>query len=335
MRKHRCQKAYSYGLALLLIVIVPIICKVLGAGLWLHILFLLGVFGILSSSLNLLMGFTGQVSICHAAIYGIGAYTSAILVTQYGFSFWLALPIAGISGAFFGFLIGYPSLRLRGIYFSITTFAFSELNRLVIVNLKQITKGNDGIPNIPAPTLWGIEFVKGSNLPFVYLTLGFALLTIFIIDRLSHSRSGRAFIAIREDEVLAASIGVNLMQYKVLSFMIASFFAGIAGSFYAHGVTFISPEDFNTMVSINILAMVVLGGMSTLSGPFVGSAILLILPTLLRPLREYYYFIFGFLLILVIVLAPSGSVEIAKGFFLKYIRPAKIQRKGVSVGQDH
>ncbi len=336
MKQNKRQKTYSYLLGILLVILLPIFCKIQGADFWLHILFLVGVFGILAGSLNLLMGFTGQVSICHAAIYGIGAYTSAILVTKMGVSFWLALPLAGMSGALFGFLIGYPSLRLRGIYFSITTFAFNELVKLVIINLKWLTNGNDGIPDIPAPTLWGLEFIKGSNLPYVYMTLGLALLTIFIIDRLTNSRVGRAFIAVREDEDLAASVGINLMRYKVLSFMIASFFAGVAGSLYAHGVSFISPEDFNTMISIHILAMVVLGGMSTLTGPMTGSAIVLILPTLLRPLREYFYFIFGFLLIIVVILAPAGFVNIVKEFFNRYLSPQhQTKGGGAPIGKNN
>jgi branched-chain amino acid transport system permease protein len=303
MEKAGLQRGYYIIIAVM--VLLPLVLGGLKAGnFYLHVLIMLGIFTILGSGINLLMGFTGQASIGHAAFFGIGAYVSTLLMIKLNFPFWAALPLAGAAGAVSGLLIGYPSLRLKGISFAIVTFAFGELVKMVFVNWKSLTNGQDGLTDIPSPALWGINFA--AKLPYTYLVMIFTLFALFLVDRIVNSRVGKAFISIREDEDLAASTGVNVMQYKILSFVISTFLAGIAGSLYAHYMHFINPADFTVAISMTLIAIVVIGGLGTIIGPIFGSLVLLFMPEVLRPVKDYYYLIFGIILIVVMIFAPVG-----------------------------
>ena len=306
----------GYYVIIAFMIVLPLVFGGLKAGnFYLHVLIMLGIFTILASGLNLLMGFTGQTSMGHAAFFGIGAYTSALLVMKLKLSFWIALPLAGVAGAFSGLLIGYPSLRLLGIAFAMVTMAFGEIVKLIFVNLKGLTNGQDGIMDIPSPVLWGIDFTN--KMIYAYLVMIFTLFAVFLVDRIVNSRVGKAFIAIREDEDLAASMGVGVMQYKNLSFVVSTFLAGIAGSLYAHYIRFINPGDFSIHLSVMLLAIVVIGGMGTFIGPIIGSLVYLFLPEVLRPVKDYYYLIFGIILILVMIFAPLGIIGSLKVLFEK------------------
>ena len=186
-----------------------------------RLIIMVGVYSILALGLNLVAGYTGQLSIGHAAFYGIGAYASAILSTQLHLSFWLALPAAGIIAAICGFLVGVPSLRLRGDYLAIVTIAFGEVIRLIFLNWNGLTKGPMGIPGIPKPHIFG--FVLNNNISFYYLIMLLLAFTIFVVYRIVNSRLGRALVAIRDDEVAARAMGINITQMKVLVFVIGAF----------------------------------------------------------------------------------------------------------------
>lgn len=295
----------NYCLFAAVAIALPLILYPLKASnFYLHIVIMLGIFSIMANGLNLLLGFTGQASIGHAAFFGIGAYTTALLLMKLHLSFWLTLPLASCAAGLAGALIGYPALRLKGISFAIVTFAVGELVKMVFVNWKGLTNGQDGLTDIPSPAFWGLDFT--TKLPYTYLVVVFTLFTFFLVDSLVKSRVGKAFISIREDEDLAASMGVNVMQYKVLSFVISTFLAGMAGALYAHYMRFINPADFTVATSMSLIAMVVIGGLGSILGPFVGSVVLLFLPEVLRPIKDYYYFIFGFILIVVMIFAPMG-----------------------------
>lgn len=296
------KKSKLFALALILLVaLVPLITN---NDYVIRILIMSGIFSILALSLNLVTGYTGQFCLGWAGFYGIGAYTSALLVMKLDFSFWLAMPLAGIVAAVFGILLGIPTMRLKDIYLAIATLGFGEIIRLIMLNWTDLTRGSMGLPGIPSPKLFSYEF--SSNLPFYYLCLLLVLLTIAAIRRIIDSRVGRALIAIREDDLAAKAMGIDVTRYKILAFAVGAFFAGIAGAFYAHYSSFIDPHSFSFSESIAILAMVVLGGMGSVAGSVIGAVTLTIAPEILRDLSEYRMIIFGLIMMVVMLIRPQG-----------------------------
>jgi branched-chain amino acid transport system permease protein len=278
----------------------------------LHLVNITYIYIILALSLGLIVGFIGELSLGHAAFFAIGAYTSALITKDLGLSFWITLPIAIAFAAFIGFLVGFPSLKLKGPFFAITTLAFGEIIRLVINNLEELTRGAMGLPGIQPPNpitipgLFAIDFYDRKA--FYYLILLFVFITIAIIYRIIYSRVGRAFIAIREDEVLAKSIGINAMRYKIIAFVIASAIAGLAGCLYAHYFLFISPVNFDIAQSINVVLMVIIGGSNSILGPILGAFLITLLPEILRAIAEYRMIIYGAILVFAIIFMPEGIV---------------------------
>ena len=295
--------------ALLLLLGLPL---AMGSEYLLRVATMMAIYVVLASSLNLIIGFTGMYSLGHGAFYGIGAYVSAILATGLGWSFWLTMPLAGLGTALVGAFLGLATLRLRQTFLVFGTLAFGEIVRIVIMNWPSLTRGPMGIPGIPNPTVMGMEL--GSPRQWYYLIVMFAVLMVFLIQRLYHSRVGRAWVAIREDEVAAASMGVSVFGYKVLAFTIACLVAGLAGAFYAHFVSFISADQFGMGESFLILTMVALGGTGSIIGPILGAAILMLVPEVFRFLAEFRGVLYGAILIVVIVLKPEGLAG-AKGLF--------------------
>ncbi|MBI5580100.1 MAG: branched-chain amino acid ABC transporter permease [Deltaproteobacteria bacterium] len=273
---------------------------------------MMALYVVLASSLNLIIGFTGMYSLGHGAFYGIGAYTSAILAINLDWTFWVTMPIAGILTALVGAFLGLATLRLRQTFLVFGTLAFGEIVRILIMNWPSLTRGPMGIPGIPPPSILGFELVSSTQ--YYYLILVFAILMVFLIFRLYHSRVGRAWVAIREDEIAASSMGISVFGYKVLAFTIACLIAGLAGAFYAHFITFISADQFGMNESFLILTMVALGGTGSIIGPIIGALILIIIPEAFRFLAEYRMVLYGALLILVIVVKPEGLAGV-KGLF--------------------
>jgi branched-chain amino acid transport system permease protein len=277
----------------------------------LHILVITGIYIILTLSLNLILGYTGLASLGHAAFSCVAAYTSALLALNYGVSSWLGLLIGAVVAALSGLVIGFPSLRLKGDYLALATFGLGVIVYSVTKNWVSLTRGPMGLPGIPGFSILGYEF--SSVWHYLIIVLLFVVLTYFVIRRVVNSPFGRTLQAIREDEVAALAMGKNVNKYKLTVFVIGAFFAGIAGSLYAHYITFIDPSSFTVMESITILLMVVFGGMGSLSGSFVGAAILVILPEMLRflgmpssvaaPLRQMIY---GLLLVILMLKRPQG-----------------------------
>lgn len=270
----------------------------------LRILIMSGIFVMLTLSLNLVTGFTGQFCLGWAAFYGIGAYTSALLTMKAGLSFWLAMPLGGFMAALFGLLLGLPTMRLKEIYLAITTLGFGEIIRLIMLNWTDLTRGSMGLPGIPAPSILSYEF--SSNQSYYYFILALVLITVAAMRRLIDSRTGRALIAIREDELAAKSMGIDVTAYKMLAFAVGAFFAGLAGSFYAHYTSFIDPHTFSFTESIAILAMAVLGGLGSINGSILGAVILTVVPELLRGIAEYRLIVFGLIMMAVMLLRPQG-----------------------------
>jgi branched-chain amino acid transport system permease protein len=282
----------------------------------------IGINIILAVSLNLVSGFTGQLSLGHATFMGIGAYTATLLALKLHVPFLIAIIIGAVTAAFFGFIIGVPTLRLRGDYLAIATLGFGEIMRNILLNLK-ITGGPMGLRGIP----------KVTN---IYIVAAAVILVIFSLNRIMNSRVGKAFIAIREDELAAEAMGINTTNYKILAFAIGAFYAGIAGGLFAFLFRYINPNNFGFMKSIEILCMVVLGGMGNTAGAILGAAMLTILPEFLRSvspvISQYRMVFYGLLLVVMMIVRPQGllsdtSFSFLKSSMFRKMRPGKIARR--------
>ena len=271
---------------------------------YIHVLILVLLYSILALGLNLIVGLVGLLNLGYAAFYGVGAYTCALLTVKLGFSFWLALPLAVLVTAGAGVALGMPSLRLRGDYLAIVTLGFGEIFRLVARNWDDLTNGPKGISGIAAPVLGSFRFSQESH--YYYLALLFTAFAVFFQARLSDSRVGRAWIAIREDEIAAESLGINTTNYKLLAFGLSSAFAGLAGAFFAGWQGFISPESFNFLESVTILSMVVIGGMGSIAGSILGAAFLVIVPEALRGSAEWRSLFLGGAMVVTMLFRPQG-----------------------------
>lgn len=270
----------------------------------LNVAVLCGIYIILTSSLNITNGYTGLFSFGHAAFYGIGAYTAAILATRLGWSFTLTLPAAGLVAGLIGAALALITLRLSGIFLALVTIGFQEITFLVTLNWIGLTRGPMGIPGVPPPALGGFE-LRG-NIGFYYLILALDVLTLFVLARVVTSRVGRAFVAIREDELAAQASGLPTFKLKVLAFVIATFFAGLAGAFFAHHARFVSADSFRLDETFVILTMLVVGGLGSFLGPIIGAVALVVLPEISRFLAEYRGVVYGLVLIAVILFRPEG-----------------------------
>lgn len=245
-----------------------------------HVAILMCIYIILSTSLNIILGFTGMLNLGHVAFFGIGAYTSALLAKALGFH-WLAALAGGVVFAgIAGLLIGIPCLRLRGDYLAIATLGFGEIVRSLMKNWQSLTRGPLGIPGIPKPELFGFRFTDTQD--FLMLAFVVMIFVVWLIHRIVHSPFGRVLRSIREDEIAAQSLGKNVVKYKLLALTFGAAFAGVAGSLYAHYITFIDPTTFSFIETVLMVAMVVLGGMGSLAGSVLGAIILVILPEPLR-----------------------------------------------------
>lgn len=277
----------------------------------LHILVITGIYVILTLSLNLIVGYTGLPALGHAAFFAMGAYASSLLALNLGLSPWLGLPVGAVCAALLGVVIAFPALRLKGDYLALATFGAGLIVYSVAKNWVALTRGPMGLPGIPGFSI--ASFALSEIWSYLILVTVFVLLTYFVIGRVINSPFGRILRGIREDEIATQAMGKDINRHKVLVFVIGAFFAGIAGSLYAHYITFIDPSSFTVMESITILLMVVFGGMGSLGGSFVGAATLVIFPELLRflgmpssvaaPLRQMIY---GLLLVILMLRRPQG-----------------------------
>jgi branched-chain amino acid transport system permease protein len=270
----------------------------------LHVAILSGIYVILTLSLNLITGFCGQFSLGHAGFYGIGAYTAALLAVHWGSPFVLNLAAAAAMAGLAGFLIGLPTLRLGGIYLAMATLGFGEIIHLVLLNWLGLTRGPLGIPAIPGPALLGVDLA--TPVRQYYVALGLAVLATVAVSRLVNSRFGEAIQAIREDEIAAEAMGVPTTRLKVLTFTASAALAGVAGAFFAHYASFVSPGSFTLVESILVLSLLVFGGMGSVEGSIAGAVLLTVAPEAFRFLAEYRMVIYGALLLGLILFRPQG-----------------------------
>ena len=293
---------------------------------YLHVAIMAGIFGVLALSLNLLLGYAGQLSLGHAAFFGIGAYTSALLTLKCLWSFWPALAAAIALAAAAGWLIGRLALKLRGAYFVLVTISFAGVISLVSVNWIELTNGPLGLPGVPAPDLgpWSLR----TKPAYYYLVLSGVALSYAVCRRLVRSRIGRAFVALRENEPLAESIGVDVTHYLVLAAVVSAAMAGLGGSLYAHYTRFVSPEVFLFTYTVTMVIMVVAGGKGTLAGPLVGAVLFTALPEALRLAASWQWqmLAYGLLLVLLVFFLPRGIVPQIVASFSGHPRSAPTSR---------
>jgi branched-chain amino acid transport system permease protein len=265
------------------------------------------VFVIATMGLNLTVGYAGQKSLGHAAFFGIGAYTVAI-VGQAGLSFWVGLPLAMVLCFVVGLVVGFPALRVQTIYLAFATLGFNTALWLVMRNEEWLTGGTFGINNIARPRLFGLEL--STNLAYYYLVLAVAVVMAWLLWKLLASPWGKAFTALRDNPIRAESLGVHVQRYTLLSFAIGAVYAGVAGALFAPLVEFIEPAPFAVGSSIMMYSMVVVGGAGTFFGPLLGSAVGVLLPEWLRFAQGWYLFVFGSAVVLLMLWLPDGLLSI-------------------------
>jgi branched-chain amino acid transport system permease protein len=279
----------------------------------LHILILINIYIIIAISLNLIAGYSGLLSIAHAAFYGIGAYATALMWLYLGTGFWINIFVGIFLSAVLGVIVAYPSLRIYDDYFAIATFGFQMIVFSIFNNWVDFTKGPLGIPGIPSPVIFGYQI--HTHLGFFIMSLFFVVIVYWLVKRLVESPFGLVLKGIREDEVFTKAAGKNITKYKILVFVIGGSLASIAGALYAHYISYIDPTSFTINESIFMLSIVIIGGMASLKGSVLGAVVLVILPEALRfiglpsavaaNLRQIFY---GALLVLFMMFRPRGFI---------------------------
>lgn len=263
-----------------------------------------GIYIILALGLNVVVGFAGLLNLGFVAFYAIGAYSYALLNTRLGIGFWSAMPASVLLTAFAGFLLAVPALRLKGDYLAIVTLGFGEIVRLVLNNWDSFTKGPNGISGIDPPYILGTPVSK--LIYYYYLVLFFVLLAVFIMYRVKDSKTGRAWISIREDEIASAAMGIHTTLYKLYACGFGAFWAGLAGCLFAAKMRFVSPECFTFMESVLILCMVIIGGIGSIAGVIAGAILLVFLPEVLREAQTYRMLALGCALVFLMIFRPQG-----------------------------
>jgi branched-chain amino acid transport system permease protein len=306
------EKLFAMILGLVFLVCLPVFFR--DTPYLIHLCLTAGIYVMLATGLNFQLGSTNIVNLATAASYGVGAYASALLTVHTGLSFWIVIFAAGGSAAFMGFLLGLPTTKTKDYYLTLVTIAFGLIVYLMLNNLKW-TGGPNGIGDISPPSLFGYSFRQdlnffGIKLPFqanyYFLVLFFVLIYTLISELLHNSRTGLTWNAIREDEIAARCAGINVARYKVLSFCINCFLDGVTGAVYAHYIGFISPENFQFMLSVVVVTMVILGGMDNTFGVVFGAILLTLLPEKFRIFNEFRLLAYGIIVICTLVFRPQG-----------------------------
>ena len=299
------RQAASFGVSSVLLVLcfaaaraAPFVLN----GYGLYVLTLTGVFALVALGLNLLTGYAGQISLCHAAFFGVGAYATAILTQKVGLPYLLSILVGGLLTACIGAVVAVPAMRLKSLYLAIATLGFGVVLQKIIFEWRSLTNGGGGLALSP-PAIAGYELGATG---LYYLTLALVTLGIWGAWNVSRGRTGRALLIIKESEIAAGALGIPAARYKVIAFAISAFYAAVAGGLFAYLVRYIHPENFSVGLSIAFLSMVVIGGLGTIGGSIVGAAFYVIVPELLRGIKDAPGLVFGLLLVIVMVLMPQG-----------------------------
>lgn len=303
-----------------LLVVAPLVLR---GTYWHHVLILFCIFGILAYSLNISYGYAGQLSFGWSSYWGVGAYASALMALNWGWPFWVTMPLACVVACIAGFVSALVCFRAKGIYYSLIQTCVALVTYVIVLNWMSLTKGPFGLTGIPLPSLKlpflpAITFVSG--LSFYYLAMIGLLIVFFVSQQLEYSPLGRAIIALRENPALAQSIGVNLYKHDMVAFCMGAFFAGLAGAFYAHYFTTIDPSITVMHYTVITFLMVIVGGKGTLYGPMVGALFYAFLPEILRVTGTTRYIYFGLILIVFVIFLPGGTYPAVASSFKRLRR---------------
>lgn len=306
---HKPQWSYPTGFVLLCL--VPLLSGLTGQGRYImDIAVTCLIYMVLALGLNIVVGMAGLLDLGYIAFYAVGAYSAALLTTQFHWPVWAVFPVGALAAALFGILLGIPTLRLRGDYLAIVTLGFGEIIRIALNNLDSVTHGPQGISGIAKPYFFGTELRDPNFLYFIILAI--LVFTWLVVRNLENSPIGRAWIAIREDELAAGAMGIHTIKMKLLAFALGASFAGLAGVFFGSKMGFVSPESFTFMESVLIVSMVVLGGMGSIPGVMLGAIMISVLPELFRNFSQYRFLIFGCVMIIIMLIRPQGLIADAR-----------------------
>lgn len=285
------------------------------------------IYVVLGLGLNITVGLAGLLDLGYVAFFAVGAYSYALLNHHFGLGFWTVLPVGGILSCLFGVILGFPILRLRGDYLAIVTLGFGMIVKVVLENWSTFTFGPSGIANIDYPSLFGLDMrIDGTMVYIYYIMIALVVFTILITNRLRNSRIGRAWIALREDEIACVAMGIDMARTKLSAYALGAFWAGMVGVLFAAKTTFINPASFTFMESAIILSIVVLGGMGSILGVILGAFILILLPEYLRAFSEYRMLAFGAAMVLMMIFRPQGIISNIR---------TKYTYKGLKEGADN
>ena len=303
MKKVKTRTKIIIAIVLLLAIIIPVFTR--ENRYYMDVFIMLGIYVILGASMNLLIGYSGQISLGTAGFYGIGAYASVLLVMEANMPFLVGLIFAVVLCFLIGYVLGFPATKLNFIFLGLSTAGLNTIIQLIITN-SEFTGGASGITGIPSVKLFGEPMTK---LQYYYMTLIFVLIVLFICYRIVNSKTGRALMAIKGNPIAASAMGININRYKLLVFAIVSAMGGLAGVLYAFNIRYIQAEAFTTNMSFKILTMGIIGGMGDLGGGVLGSLVAGALPEFLRDLSKYQMTIYGLLIVLVLRFMPKGIVH--------------------------
>ncbi|WP_461207067.1 branched-chain amino acid ABC transporter permease [Clostridium sp. DL1XJH146] len=303
----------KFLIGLLIVIVFPLIFSLIGIPLKRSIMTLFnmaGIYIIVAIGYNLLLGFGGQISLGHAAFIGLGAYITANLSIRFDANFLVSMAVSVIITGLLGVVLGIPALRLEGNYLAIATLGFGVAMEHIFMEFEGLTGGFSGLTGVASPSIFGFEF--GSRLSMYYFILFFIVLAIIIARNIINSKTGRALMALRDSEIAAESLGINIAKYKTIAFAVSAAYAGLAGSLWAFLFKAVYAQSFGTAVSLNLLAMVVIGGLGTISGSIIGAVLMIILPEYTKaiPLANSATIITGILLIVIVMYSPYGLVEL-------------------------
>lgn len=307
------KKMISYVLFALFIYMLPIL---MAGSYWIHVLVIIGIYVIAATGVDLVVGFAGQLSLCQAAFFSLGAYASAILTTTYHLHPLPAMIIGMVFTALVAYGVGAPVLRLKGYYLAIATLGFGLIIQSLFVTMAKYTGGPDGFRDIVPLRLAG--FIFKSDAQYYYLIWTTAMVILLLTRNIVHSRVGRAMLALRGDDVAASSMGVDITKYKLQAFTLSAAFASLAGSLYAHANRFISPQMANLSSSVEMIIMVVLGGIRTVFGVLIGTTIMKILPEALESFMDYQMVATGAILIALLIYLPRGVIGVIHNFLVRF-----------------
>lgn len=294
-----------------------------------NIMVLALIFVVLGLGLNITVGLAGLLDLGYVAFFAVGAYSYALLNQHFPFlGFWICLPLGGIIGAFFGIVLGFPILRLRGDYLAIVTLGFGSIAKIVIENWEEFTNGAKGIANIPRPGLFGVEMnIDAVTTYTYYLMIAMVLFTIFVTNRLKDSRIGRAWMALREDEIACVAMGIDMARTKLSAYAFGAFWAGAVGVVFSARNTYINPNSFTFMESAIVLSIVVLGGMGSIVGVIIAALVLILMPEYLRAFADYRMLVFGAVMVLMMIFRPQGLIANVRKTYV-HRKPATEESNG-------